>query len=69
MQADSRLQAFRAMRRSAPATTTQGSSSRGLGELREARRHQLSRRAGRDASPDRSPSPSKQLAIEGPTEE
>ena len=69
MQVDSCLQAFRAMRRSAFVTAIQNSSFRDLNELREARRHQLSRRVEKNVSSDKSSSSSKQLIIEGFTEE
>ena len=69
MQIDFRLQAFRAMRRSAFVIAIQNFSSRDLNELRKARRHQLFRRAEKNVSFDRSPSPSKQLIIKNLIEE
>ena len=64
MQIDSRLQVFRAMRRSASVIAIQDFFSRDLNELRKVRRHQLSRRVERNVSLDKSSSPSKQLIIE-----
>ena len=69
MQIDFRLQAFRAMRRSASVITIQSFSFRDLNELRKAYHHQLSRRVKRNASPDKSPSSSKQLTIKNSTKE
>ena len=69
VQIDSRLQAFRAMRRSAFVVTIQNFFSRDLSELRETRRHQLFRRVEKNDSSDRSSSSSEQLIIEGLIEE
>ena len=57
------------MRRSAFVVIIQSFSSRDLNEFRETRRHQLSRRVGRNDSFDKSSSSSKQLIIEGFIEE
>ena len=63
MQVDFRLQAFRAMRRSAFVITIQDFSFRDLNEFRETCRHQLSRRVKRNVLFDKLSSSSKQLII------
>ena len=69
MQADFRLQAFRAMRRSASVVIIQSFFFYDLNEFRETHHHQLFRCVEKNDLFDKSSSPSKQLIIENFIEE